>query len=110
MFKQGTESDFKDAGQLGLIIGMCLTKTKRKILAIANFSTAASRDKDSYAGESPTLCTCRQTLTREPRHVLRDLTIPGEAGLEASIWFVANKQKRRSFFHCFSSVKNLQTW
>lgn len=50
-------------------------KTKGRVLAIANF-TIASRDKDSYVGESLTLCTCRQMLTSEPRHVLRDLTIP----------------------------------
>lgn len=61
-----------------------LIKTKGRVLAIANF-TAASRDKDSHMGESPNPCTCGQMLTREPRHRLRDLTVPTEAGLEASI-------------------------
>lgn len=81
-----------------------LVKTKKKVLAIAHVSTAASRGKDNNVGESLTLCLCGQTLTREHGHALRGLTVSTEAGLEASIWFVANKQQKRSFFHCFSSV------
>lgn len=40
-----------------------LVNTKKKVLALDSFSTAALRDQDSYVGESLTLCTYRETLT-----------------------------------------------
>lgn len=44
-------------------------------------------------GREPDHVHLQTNTNRERRLVLRDLTIPIEVGLEASILFVANKQK-----------------
>lgn len=69
-----------------------LVNTKKKSWQLPTF-VQQPEGQSQICGREPDRVHLQTDTNREHRLALRDLTIPVEVGLEASILFVANKQK-----------------